>query len=69
MRDLYLKRNELNQKSQKLRCAKFENNISRDKVTELIKVQEEIYNRYKFYDNFLKIGGKMYGQQIRTKER
>ncbi len=69
MRDLYLKRNELNARSQKLRAAKFKENISRDKVTELIHEQEEIWKRYKFYDNYIKIGGKLNGEKIRTKER
>lgn len=69
MRDLYLKRNELNKNSQKLRSAKFQENISREKVREIIKQQQEIYKRYKFYDEYLKIGGRMNGQKIHTKER
>jgi hypothetical protein len=69
MRDIYLKRNELNHLSQKLRVAKFDSGISREKVTELINKQQEVYNRYKFYDNFLKIGGKINGEKIYTKER
>lgn len=69
MRDLYLKRNELNARSQKLRTAKFKENISREKIKELIEQQEEIYKRYKFYDNYIKIGGRIHEQQIHTKER
>ena len=68
MKDLYLKRNELNRISQKLRVAKFMGDISKEKVTELMKTQDEIYKRWKFYDNYIKIGGKIYGKEIHTKE-
>jgi hypothetical protein len=69
MRDIYLKRNELNELSQKLRVAKFDNNIKDDQVTKLIKEQDKIYQKYKFYDNYLKIGGKVKNEVLHTKER
>ena len=69
MRDLYLKRNELNELSQNLRTAKFQDGISREQVIKIFEVQKDVYNRFKFYDNFLKIGGKIYGEQIRSKKR
>ena len=69
MRDLYLKRNELNRISQVLRTAKFQDGISREQVTKIFKEQEEAYKRFKFYDNYLKIGGKIYGEQVHTKKR
>ena len=68
MRDLYIKRNELNRISQTLRTAKFQDGISRDQVSKIVEEQKEAYNRFKFYDNFIKIGGKLYGQKIHTKE-
>ena len=69
MRELYLKRNELNKLSQNLRSAKFEDGISKEQVTKLVETQKDVYNRFKFYDNFLKIGGKIYAEQIRSKKR
>lgn len=69
MRDLYLKRNELNRTSQYLRTAKFQDGISKEQVFKLVEEQQEAWNRFKFYDNYLKIGGKMYGEQIRSKKK
>lgn len=54
MRDIYLKRNELCRLSKDLRSAKFDMYINKEDVTNLIKVQNDIWNRYKFYDNFIK---------------
>ena len=68
MRDIYLKRNELNELSQKLRVAKFDINIKDDQVTKIIKVQNEVYQKYKFYDNYIKIGGKVKNEVLHTKE-
>lgn len=68
MKDLYLKRNELNEKSQKLRVVKFHGDLPREKITKLMKEQDEIYKRWKFYDNYIKIGGRIYGKQIHSKE-
>lgn len=69
MRDIYLKRNELNELSQKLRVAKFDNNLKDDQVTNLIKEQDKIYQKYKFYDNYIKIGGKVKNEVLHTQER
>lgn len=70
MRDLYLKRNELSRKSQNLQTAKFDLRLSGDQVNELVRVQDEIYKRFKFYDEYLKIGGKLNARkQICIKER
>ena len=69
MRDLYLKRNQLCESSLILRNMKFQGDLPRERITQLIKEQNEIYKRFKFYDNYLKIGGKLSGgQKIRTKE-
>ena len=59
MKDIILKRNELCRKSLNLRCAKFQADIPREKITKLIEEQDKIYKKYKFYDNFIKIGGKI----------
>lgn len=59
MKDIILKRNELCKSSLKLRCAKFQADIPREKVKKLIEEQDKIYKKYKFYDNFIKIGGKI----------
>lgn len=55
MKDLYLKRNELVIKSKRLREQKFEPNLSKKQIEELIKVQNEVYKLYEFYDNYIKI--------------
>lgn len=70
MRDLYLKRNQLCEYSLILRNMKFQGDLSREKITELIEEQNEVFKRFKFYDNYLKIGGKLSGgQKIRTEKR
>lgn len=61
MRDLYLKRNDLKFCSKKLRVAKFQGDISRQQIAKLVEEQDKIYKKYKFYDNFIKIGGKFHG--------
>lgn len=69
MRDLYIKRNELNQISQNLKTAKFDESLSREQVSHLVGTQKDVYQRYKFYDNYIKIGGKLRGKKICSKER
>jgi len=64
MRDLYIKRNELCSKSNKLQVAKWDIKLSKDKVTDLIKKQDDVYKRYKFYDNYIKIRGEMKNGKI-----
>ena len=70
MRDLYLKRNQLCEYSLILRNMKFQGDLPREKITELIEEQNEVFKRFKFYDNYLKIGGKLSGgQKICTQKR
>ena len=69
MKDLYLKRNELNRLSREIQTQKWQIDLTREEVSKLISIHKDIYNRYKFYDNIIKIGGKMYGEKIYTKER
>ena len=54
MRDIYLKRNELCKKSIELRTAKFDPLIKDKRTDELIKAQDKIYKKYKFYDDYIK---------------
>ena len=54
MRDLYIKRNELCKKSMIMQVVKWDLVLSDERVDELIKEQDEVYKRYKFYDNYLK---------------
>ena len=71
MRDIYLKRNELCRLSKDIRSAKFDMYVNKEDVTNLIKVQTDIWNRYKFYDNFIKNRRivKDGRKEIRSKER
>ena len=70
MRDLYIKRNELCTKSTELQVAKWDIKLSKDKITDLIKKQDDVYKRYKFYDNIIKIRGEMKdGKILCTKEK
>ena len=69
MGNIYLKRNELNNLSQTLRVVKFDTRFSKEQVFKLIKRQDEVYKRYKFYDNFIKIGGKVRNEILRSKKR
>ena len=59
MNELYIKRNELNKKSQKLRIAKWSLKLTTQQISDLINKQDEVYKRYKFYDNFIKIRGEL----------
>lgn len=60
MRDLIDKRNKLNTNSQKLRTLKFSSTLwnSRADVTRLIKEQNEVYNKFIFYKEFIKAQSK-----------
>ena len=59
MRDLIDKRNQLNRYSQRLRALKFDTTVfnpkaNKEKITELIREQNEMYNRFIFYKEYLK---------------
>ena len=54
MRDLLIKRNELCRLSKDLRSAKFDMYIEKEDVTNLIKIQNDVYHRFKFYDEYIK---------------
>lgn len=54
MQDIYLKRNELCKNSIKLRSVKFDENIKREDTFKLNKVQNEVYKKYIFYNEYIK---------------
>ena len=54
MTNIYLKRNELNEKSKKLRSIKFDNNVKEERSFEIDKEQTEIYKKFTFYNEYLK---------------
>lgn len=60
MRDLIDKRNELNRYSQRLRTLKFDTTVfnprnrNNEKITQLIKEQDNIYKQFIFYREYLK---------------
>ena len=70
MRDLYLKRKQLCELSKNLRSVKFDLGLEKKDINYLIKQQNDVYKRFKFYDNYIKIGGRLKNEQeICTKER
>ena len=54
MTNIYLKRNELNEKSKKLRSIKFDNSVKEERSFEIDKEQNEIYKKFTFYNEYLK---------------
>ena len=54
MRDLYIKRNELCKKSCDMRTAKWDLDIKPELVDELVREQDKVYKKFKFYDSYLK---------------
>lgn len=54
MRDILLKRNELRNKSMKLRPARFEPGIKDEQIDKIEKEQAKLYNKWNFYDKFIK---------------
>lgn len=54
MRDILLKRNELKNKSVHLRSMRFEPKANSEQIDKIAKEQNEIYNKWNFYDKFVK---------------
>lgn len=54
MKDILLKRNELKSKSIHMRSMRFEPKINEKQVQEIAKTQNDIYNKWNFYDKFIK---------------
>lgn len=53
-KEIYVKKQELNKKSQNLTVAKFDLNLKRETITRLIEEQDKIYKQYTFYKEYLK---------------
>ncbi len=54
MRDILIKRNELKNKSIHMRSMRFEPKVKEEQIDKIAKEQSEIYNRWNFYDKFIK---------------
>lgn len=54
MRDILLKRNELLKKSKTMRSMRFEPGIKDEQVQTIAKEQDKFYNKWNFYDKFVK---------------
>ena len=54
MRDILIKRNELKNKSMHLRSMRFEPKVKEEQIDEIARTQNEIYNKWNFYDKFVK---------------
>lgn len=68
MKELYLKRKQLCDTSLNLRTLKFDSTLTKEEVNNLIRKQNEVYKKWKFYDNYIKIGGKIKSEILHTKE-
>lgn len=71
MRDLYLKRNQLCDLSFKLRNHQFNIHLNKQELDKVINIRRDVYKRWKFYDEYIKIGGKVKNErkEICVKER
>ena len=58
MKDLLIKRNKLRKDAMILRSVKFDKKVNGDRVTILNKEQDDLWKKYKFYDNFIKAKNK-----------
>ena len=54
MKDILLKRNKLREDAMKLRNAKFDESVSRKHGMEMDKEQDKIWNKYVFYEKYIK---------------
>ena len=54
MKDILIKRNELRSKSVYLKSLKFDANVKDHKADEIAKEQDRTYNKWNFYDKFIK---------------
>lgn len=69
MKELYLKRNKLCDLSFMLRSEQFNAYLNKEQLSLIIKNRKEVYKRFKFYDNYIKIGGKIKSEILHTEER
>ena len=54
MKDILLKRNKLKENSIKMQGMKFEPSLDFEQGTRIANEQKKIYNKWKFYDRFIK---------------
>lgn len=54
MKNLIIKKNKLRNDAMRLREVKFEEKMSREHSMNLNKEQDELWHKYKFYDNLVK---------------
>lgn len=54
MKDILLKRNKLKEYSRRLRSIKFDEDLTDETINKINKEQQELQNKYKFYDKFIK---------------
>lgn len=62
MKDILIKRNKLKEDAMKLREVKFDEKISKSHGMELNKEQDKLWNKFIFYDNFIKAKDKERGK-------
>ena len=55
MKDILLKRNELKRNSIALSNVKFDDETKDKDIENLLKEEDKVYNKWKFYDKFIKI--------------
>lgn len=58
MTNIYLKRNELCEKSKQLRSIKFDIKVKNDRSFDINKEQDKVYNKFKFYNEYIKAKNK-----------
>ena len=58
MNNIYLKRNELSEKSKWLRSAKFDIKIKNSQAFKIDEEQQKIYQKFKFYNEYIKAKNK-----------
>lgn len=63
MKDILIKRNELKNKSVHLRSMRFEPNVKSEQIDKIAKEQSDIYNKWKFYDRFVKARDEVKNEQ------
>lgn len=54
MKDILLKRNDLKNRSSRMRSMRFEPDIKDEQVDKIVEEQNKIYKHWNFYDKFIK---------------
>lgn len=69
MRDLNSTRDKIYHNWSDLKSLKFSPDISQETSLRLSEEEKKLYDKYKFYKEYIRIGGKLNGRQIRIKEK